>query len=543
MPAKPKTPAKTPKLPTRRELKQLLMFPALLIIVLTTVTFAPAQRNEFLNWDDNGEITNNHQVRSLSLDNVREIFSAPKLEIYHPLTTLSWALEYWVYQYDSEVVHTNNIILHVMNALLVLWLVFLITGKVPIALVSAALFAVHPLRVESVAWATERKDVLYGVFFFASLISYVYYVRSAFAAKYYVLALILMALSAFSKGMAVSLPLALIAFDFLFARKIDWWIFLEKIPFFVLALVFGMVAIEAQSSSGWVANLGGLPFVKRAAYASYALYTYLGKLLVPINLSAIYPHPDQVSWLVQVLPFAIAAPVLYSLRFTRKIAFGFLFFIATVVMVLPWMGVGKFVAADRLTYVSLFGLFYLAGEGFYACFTADRNGSLRYRRISVIALIGLVALYSTLSFERCKVWLNSYTLMSDIIEKFPNVPDAYINRAMVTPDGAKALEDYTIGLKLDPSRTVAYNNRGLLHYNRNEFDAAIQDYNEGIRRNPAYSNLYFNRMLYHLYHSRDYTKAWADMKSAESLGFKVGENLRQEVEKAYQTLAPGAASK
>jgi tetratricopeptide (TPR) repeat protein len=517
-----------------------LLLPAILIVVLTGIAFSPAVKNEFLNWDDDSEITGNQQVQSLSLDNIKQVLASPRTGlrpeqgIYHPLTTLSWALEYRFFKYNPEVFHADNIVLHAMNALLALWLAFLISGEATVAFVVGVLFAVHPLRVESVAWATERKDVLYGFFYLLSLICYLYYVQRSYALKYYALALLCMALSAFAKGMAASLPLALISLDFLFSRKADKRAVLEKLPFFALALIFGVVAIEAQRFSGWVANPRGLSLAHRASYASYALFVYLEKLLFPVGLSAIYPHPEKVPWIIPLLLLAICAWVIHSVKKTRKVAFGFMFFLATIVMVLPWVGVGKFVAADRLSYIPLFGPFYLAGEGFHGLIDSSKQRLRPYRKFFYAALIGLIVTYSALSHERCKVWRNSYVLMSDVIEKHPRVPDAYINRAMVARNDVEALADYTKAIEYDPSRVVVYNNRGLLYYHRGEYGKAIQDYDEGIRRDPTYALLYFNRMVYHFYHKKDYALAWADLKRAEGLGVRMDPKLKEKIEKSYK---------
>ena len=207
------------------ELKRILLLPAVVIGLLTLFTFAPVRENQFLNWDDDIAITDDTQVRSLTWDSIREDFAAPYGKIYNPLTTLSYAVEYKFFGYDSEVIHINDLLLHAANALLVLLLTFLLTQNRLVAFVTALLFAIHPTRAETVGWATERKDVLYGFFYFAALISYVFYLgkrakpRERFGL--YVLALVCMALSGFSKAMVVSLPLAMLTIDFLRSRKLD----------------------------------------------------------------------------------------------------------------------------------------------------------------------------------------------------------------------------------------------------------------------------------------------------------------------------------
>ena len=513
-----------------RNAKQMLAGAALLLTIITWLSFSPAVKNQFTNWDDDGEITTNPQVRSLSLDNIRATFAAPRLEIYHPLTTVSWALEYHFVGYNSAAFHRDNILLHILNTLLVLWLIYLLSSNVPIAFVTALLFSVHPLRVESVAWATERKDVLYAFFFLLALVSYLYYVKRNRNWKFYVAALLCMVLSAFAKGQAAALPLALIAFDFLLKRKLDWRAWVEKLPFFAASLIFGYIAILAQRTSGWVHNSEGLTFGHRAMHCLFAIVLYLEKIVVPRNLSAVYPHPATVSIAVPFICAAIVGLVIWSLKKTRKIAFGAGFFFATIVMVLPWIGgAGKFVAADRFTYIPSIGLSYVVADGF-CMFVASSSPALRrWREMFYLALAALTITYVVATRARCRVWQDSYSLMSDIIEKYPDEPNAYCNRAMVDTDYAQAIDDYSKSILYAPSLVVNYNNRGLLYFQHQEYDKAFADFNEGIRRDPNYSNLYFNRMIYYIKYKKDYPRALLDMNNAERSGGTVPPKIKDDL--------------
>ena len=508
-----------------------ILWPALLVSVVCAMAFAPSMSDQLTNWDDDGFVTNNLAIRSLAPENIGHMFTDTHYRgNYYPLTQLSYAVEYHFFQTSPEVYHFDNILLHTVNSVLVLGLIFLISGKVEVALIAALLFAVHPLRVESVTWVSERKDVLYALFFISSLISYVLYLKKPKELKFYLLALGLFLLSVLSKGMAVSLPLALILLDFLKGRKITRRALIDKIPFFAISVIFGYVAVHAQKASGSVEGLAGFSIVNKLLYASYALVFYLEKTVLPFKLSAIYPYPDSISPLYPLAIICLALCVAYSLKRTKKIFFGTAFFFFTIVFVLQILAVGKFIAADRYTYIPLIGVFYLYGEGFSAWVAWRRKRGHRNLGLYYLALGLLIASFAKLTYERTQVWHDSYTLMSDVLKQYPNSVDARINRALVTDDGNAAIADYTVAIEHDPSRTVAYNNRGLLHYNRGEFAKAIQDYDAGIRGDPSYSNLYFNRMLYHYYYKKDYPKAWADMRSAEALGYRVGESLQLEIE-------------
>ena len=513
-----------------RNPKHLLAGAALVLAVITWVSFSPSVNNQFTNWDDDGEITNNPQVQSLSSANIKATFAAPRLEIYHPLTTVSWALEYHFVKYDSAVFHRDNVLLHVINVLLVLWLIYLVSSSVPIAFVTALLFAVHPLRVESIAWATERKDVLYALFYLLALVSYLYYIKRDRAWKFYVATLLCMVLSAFAKGQAASLPLALLAFDFLLKRRMGWRAWVEKIPFFVTSFIFGYVAIIAQRSSGWVQNTAGLSLGHRAMHCLYALVLYFEKIVAPVDLSAVYPHPATVSPLVPVMCIVAVGLVVWSLKYTRNVAFAFGFFMATIFMVLPIIGgAGKFVAADRFTYIPVIGLCYLVADACITVVTSQQRALRRWREMVYLALAVVTLVCVGATRARCRVWFDSYSLMSDIIEKFPTEPNAYCNRAMVDADYKQAIDDYSNSMKYAPAMVVNYNNRGLLYYQHQQYDLAIQDYNNGIRVDPNYSNLYLNRMLYYVQQKQDYVRARADMESAERTGAAVPPAIKNDL--------------
>ncbi|NJO90347.1 MAG: hypothetical protein HC831_16430, partial [Chloroflexia bacterium] len=232
--------------------------------------------------------------------------------------------------------HFTNILLHLINTLLVFWLTWLLIGKFEISVLTALLFGLGTTHVESVAWISERKDVLYALFFIASLISYVYYLKKK-EFKYYIYALILFVLSLFSKGQAVSLAITLFIIDFLYERKLlNAKVMIEKAPFFILAAIFGMVAIKAQQAGNALHNSDSYEFYKRIGFAGYAFTQYLIKLTVPIGLSAIYPYPDIINksipgfyWLFMIPSLLVAYAFFYYLKRNKLFAFciGFLLLI------------------------------------------------------------------------------------------------------------------------------------------------------------------------------------------------------------------------
>lgn len=248
------------------------------IVLITFGFWFPTLRNCLVDWDDNIYILNNPYIFSLTPENIGQIFSEYFMANYHPLTMLSYAIEYAIAGDSPFIYHLTNLILHLINTVLIYFfvrnlfrIVYSNSGSrqsQTIALVTAFLFGLHPMHVESVSWVSERKDVLYGFFFLLALIKYVRYISTNRTIDY-LLCVVFFVLSLLSKGMAVSLALSLVAIDFVLKRKLfSPKVLLEKVPFFILALVFGIVAILAQKSGDAIITNLGLP--DKISFASYA---------------------------------------------------------------------------------------------------------------------------------------------------------------------------------------------------------------------------------------------------------------------------------
>src|SRR6266571_3392951 len=289
MPSKDKT--KSKGTPRERSFKRTVLFLAV-TLVLTVLSFSPSLDNGFTNWDDPGYVLENYSIRDLSQKNVANVFTSYLQGNYHPLTVLSYAVEYKFFQLDPKIYHITNLLLHVLNTTFVFWLIRLLTGRLETAAITAVLFGIHPLHVESVAWISERKDVLFSLFYLGSLISYVLSLTKVQdRVRYLIMSLVLFILSLLSKGVAVTLPLVLLLIDYYFKRTFTKKIFIEKIPFFLLSIGFGVIAILAQKSEGAIQTMTTYPFYDRLLIASYGIVTYLFKIFVPQQLSAFYPYP------------------------------------------------------------------------------------------------------------------------------------------------------------------------------------------------------------------------------------------------------------
>ncbi|ETW97405.1 MAG: hypothetical protein ETSY1_22875 [Candidatus Entotheonella factor] len=217
-------------------------------ILMTLVVMWPTLGNGWTNWDDQFYVLHNPLIRDISIDRIKTIFLTLQVQgIYHPLTLVSYALDYALSGLEPATYHATNLILHILNVGLVFWFIYLLVGSTHIATVTAILFGIHPMHLESVAWISARKDVLYALFFISGLIVYLYYLQS-YKRKLglYLLCFLMFLLSLLSKGMAVTFPLLLLCIDFLLKRRLKGVVIWEEVPFLLLSAGFGIIAIIAE---------------------------------------------------------------------------------------------------------------------------------------------------------------------------------------------------------------------------------------------------------------------------------------------------------
>lgn len=477
-----------------------LFLPLIAILFITYFSFLPSIKSGFINWDDNEYVTMNPVIRSLSFDNIKKISSSFYVGCYLPVTMLSYSFEYRYFKLDPHIYHSVNLILHLINCLLVYWLFILLSRNTLIAFAVALLFGIHPLHVESVAWISERKDLLYSLFFLLSLIFYIYYRHSdqkkTIILKYYFLSILAFFLSLLSKPMAVSLPIILILIDFLFYTPLKVKVFAEKIPFFFLSLTFGIIAVLGQQAAGATSSKSTFRLVENLLIACHGIILYFYKLIIPINLSAIYPYPKSIMSSCIFSPYIlliILSGVIFSLKYTRKILFGFLFFIVTILPVLKLVPIGYAMIADRYTYIPYLGIFYIIAV--FGCWLYKRNNLLKH--ILIISFITVSILFGYMTWQRCYVWKDAISLWSDIIEKCENVPPvAYNNRGetyRTMRHPGKAIDDFTKAIAIDTNYSSAYLNRGTIYHELGNSDKAIKDYHKALKADPnlrqAYNNL------------------------------------------------------
>lgn len=508
------------------------------ILLLTFFTLYPSLKNGFTNWDDNVYIAENPLITDLSGDNIKKIIDTdnPVALNYHPITILSFALDHQLSEYNPKTYHTTSLVFHLLNTALVFWFIFLLSGrKQLVAAIVALFFGIHPMHVESVAWISERKDVLYVFFFMASLICYHKYLYAEGKNKtiLYFFTILLFVLSVLSKAMAVVLPIVLILIDYYKGRKMDKRAILEKLPFFLLSLFFGVLAYQIQSKGSAVAAFETFTWLQRVEFASYGMLMYVFKLFFPFHLSCFYPYPnpkESLPVLYYIAPFVVLLLfvfVLWKARKNREILFGFLFFSITVVLVLQFITVGKVIMADRYSYLSYIGLLFPIAMGYAWIQEREDEKYIFLKKLATISLITYAVAFVFLSFQRTKVWKNSDTLWSDAIAKYPN-SEAYHSRAsylvnkMAIDKGQKnvgeneyerALSDYSSSIHLKTLDASIYTGRANIYSLKGQFDSALTDYSKAIELDNTDASTYLNRAGAYIL-MKQFEKAITDLSTA-----------------------------
>ncbi|MBN2619616.1 tetratricopeptide repeat protein [candidate division WOR-3 bacterium] len=475
------------------------------LIAICGIAFLPSLQNGITNWDDHGLVVDNVSIRGLAWDNIKTFFSSYYIGTYIPLTIFSFAVEYHFFQDDARVYHIMNLFLHLLNCVLVFWLIYVLSGDLVVSLLTALMFGVHPLRVESVAWVAGRKDLLYSAFYLGALISYVYYTKRTKVFLYFI-PLVLFLLAVLSKGMAAVLTFALLLIDYYLDRRFGKKIILEKIPFFVITIVFMIVAVYAQQYSEALRPAPLTKFPQTFFVATHGFLFYLSKTAAPFGLSALYPHPGMkngflpLAYLISpVLVIAIVILVAWARRYTKKIVFGSLFFTVNTLMILGFMPVaGPAIVADRYIYIASIGLFFIIAEGVCWFYNKPLKSTRMFRHIFVAVMIGIIGLLGIATWQRCTVWKSSMTLWNDVLSKYKNVPDAYNGRGLAFYDNkefTKAIKDFDRTIALNPLYVKAYYNRANAYDALQDYDRAIADYSLTISLDPNYSKAYNNRGL------------------------------------------------
>jgi tetratricopeptide (TPR) repeat protein len=480
--------------PKKAKEKKVSLLPWIFPIVLVTaVCLSPMLKNSFTNWDDEYYVVQNALLRG---PDWAGIFSKPVVSNYHPITVATLAFNYSMTQLDPSSYLITNLLLHLINTALVFYFIWLISGKkLWVAAFSAIVFGIHPMHVESVAWVSERKDVLYTLFFLLSLIKYWRFLNDG-KNKDLIYCFAFFALSILSKPAAIILPFVLLLLDYWYSRKFTSRVIVEKIPFFLVSIIFAVLTFNIQSKTA-IASLDFYPLWTRFFFATYSSMIYIVRFFVPYPLSAFHPFPQTKGMpLVMILSPVFMLALLALVWFKRKnklLVFTFFFFMINLVLVLQFVSIGGALLSERYTYVPYIGLAFLTGM-LLDKFSASVNRSLVWGIPAVILLA-----FCVITFQRTKVWKNSETLWTDTIKHFPDAPVPRTNRAnylistsSTVKDKAKqnemlqmALEDCNVALKANANHAKGYENRQNIYLRLNKDTLALADATSLIRLEPG----------------------------------------------------------
>ena len=497
------------------------LFLYLFLTVATLAVFWQVHDHEFINFDDPQYITENRHVQGgLSPDGVVWAFTTAHASNWHPLTWLSHMLDVELYGLNPRGHHLTNVFLHLLNTLLLFFILQRMTGALWRSGFVAALFALHPLHVESVAWVAERKDVLSTLFWLLTLWAYTWYVEGPKFTRY-LLALFSFALGLMAKPMLVTLPFVLLLLDYwplgriqagqvegadraetptsipsnkqmLQTLRLVW----EKVPFFLLAAASSIVTFLVQQRGGALTSLEVFPFKVRLANALVSYARYMGKMFWPQKLAVLYPHPGYTLPIWQIagaglLLFLISFLVIRAGRRYPYLAVGWLWFLGTMVPVIGLVQVGAQAMADRYTYIPLIGLCIIISWG-----VAELVAGWRYRRVVLAVATGAAILALTIcTFIQLRHWRSATALFEHAIEV---TSDNYVahnnlgNKLAAQGNIDEAIAHYSEALRINPAHAKAYYNLGIALAKQGKYEVAIAHYSKALQLKPDYVDAHNN---------------------------------------------------
>ena len=448
----------------RRSIRSLYLFAGLLL--LTSAVYWPVHRFGFVDFDDDNYVFKNPQVHGgFSLAVVKEAFSSFRLGNYHPLVWLSYHADWVMFHLQPGPMHVENVLFHLVTAVL-LWRWFdLASGKFYRSFAVAALFLCHPMHVESVAWISERKDVLSTAWLLGAMLAYLGYCHAPMGRVRWIaysMMLIAFAFSLLSKAMGVTFPALLLLIDFWPLKR--WpgrsWIALtvEKLPPFLMSATAIAIGTRAQMSNGALTPLVGLSLLDRFDNAVVCYIIYIAKLAVPTNLSILYVHPGSRPLPIAILAMAMLALVtiaFYRFRSSRPyLIVGWLWFLGTLVPVIGVMQNGSQAMADRYSYFPSIGLF-LAGVWFVADWISSLHRSQQYRfALQSMLLVSVLWCFTTVAHSQVLYWKDSESLFTHAVQVSDDSPVSHVilgQAALDKQDYQRAMSEFQRSEEIAPN--------------------------------------------------------------------------------------------
>ena len=466
----------------------------LLLAVVTLALYNPVTKHPFVNYDDDRYVAENPHIRQgLTADTFTWALTSTEQANWHPLTWMSHALDVSLYRLNPVGHHFTSILLHAVNVILLFLLLTWATGRFGPSLFVAALFALHPINVESVAWVAERKNVLCTLFFFLTLWAYGWYARKPDWKRYLAIAALFAAALA-SKPMVITLPFVLLLLDYwpmgrvcganaeANTKQASWpRLVLEKLPLLALSAASAVITIKAQQAGGAIRTTTEVSFGTRIATAVWAYAMYLWKMVWPAHLAPLYPHPGNslATWQVLVsivVLFAITA-VVWRLRPRRYLLVGWLWFLGTLVPVIGLVQVGEAAMTDRYAYIPLIGVFVMIAFG-----AADWAAGRRYWLV-IPAAAALLAL-AVATHRQIGYWQSNEDLWSHTLAVTENnfVAEDNLGGAL-TLEGKEeeAYPHFEAAARINPRDPLSHGNLGTYFQTHNRMRDAVAQYEAAVQ--------------------------------------------------------------
>jgi len=521
--------------PMPKQIKKSLVISIYFILAVSTLLVFWQVRNfDFVNYDDMEYIYQNPNIQTgITGQSIKWAITAGYAANWHPLTWLSHITDWRIFGKNAGGHHVVNLIFHIANTLLLFIVLKQMTSALWQSAFVAALFALHPMHVESVAWVSERKDVLSIFFWMLTMWTYQRYVKQPGVTRY-ILVVLTFALGLMAKPMLVTLPFVLLLLDYWplerFGRRTVFYLIREKIPFFILSAVSCVVTFLVQRKGGSVVHAYALLLYDRFANAFLSYAGYIAKMFCPWKLAIFYPLSSVRSPFWQIaacalLLFGISFLVVRLGRNQRYLPVGWFWFLGTLVPVIGIVQVGQQAYADRYTYIPYIGLFLMLAWGL-----PELLGKWRYRKIALgSSMIIVLTTLGICAHQQVSFWKNSITLFSHAIEvtqnnwlahnnlgfaysnlgRYTESIDAYKQAIKFNPHyaeayfnlgndyaalglGAESIDAYTQAVKIRPNYAQAYCNLGSAYTKLGRYTEAIEAYKQTIKIRPNYAEAYSN---------------------------------------------------
>ena len=477
---------------------------ALVLSILIIVVYFKLFSANFISWDDGDVVLNNKHVHDFD---IKAFFTNYYVGNYAPISMIGFATDWLIFHGNAAGHHAMSLLFHVINGVLVYKLAELILKDNLKALLCAIIFCFHPLQVETVAWVSAKNNLVYSVFFLSGLIYYSKFIIDGIK-KHYFYALLFFILSVLSKPSAICFPLVLFLLDYLLKSKLDFKsLIVNKIPFIIVAVILGIATIYTRTEDKFINQNHAYAIHERIGYAGYAILQYIYKFFIPVNLSVIYPYPQDktISIIVGYVVIVLLIFGLYKLyKSTSKLMFfGLLFFIVNLLLVLQFIPFGEVLTADRYMYLPIIGI----------SIALLSIIPLKEKQLK-IAGIALMFVFGGLTFMRVSVWKNSISLYSDIIKKYPHSFVALNSLGaeyMLTKNYDMSLRYLNAAINENREYYKGYYNRGLLYAQTDRMKNALRDFDKAIAL-KQYSKAYVARANAY-YILKDFSKAISDAET------------------------------